>query len=59
VFSDAQLIAFVQEALENNRSLRAAIESVRQSEMALQQVRSRLLPADRRIAGARKRRRSG
>jgi multidrug efflux system outer membrane protein len=44
VFQDAQLIAFVQEALENNRSLRAAIESVRQSEMALQQVRSRLLP---------------
>ncbi len=44
VFQDAQLIAFVQEALENNRSLRAAIESVRQSEMALQQVRSRLMP---------------
>jgi multidrug efflux system outer membrane protein len=44
VFQDAQLIAFVQEALENNRSLRAAIESVRQSEAALQQVRSRLLP---------------
>ncbi len=44
VFQDAQLIAYVQEALENNRSLRAAIESVRQSEAALQQVRSRLLP---------------
>lgn len=44
VFQDAQLIAFVQEALENNRNLRAAIESVRQSEAALQQVRSRLLP---------------
>jgi hypothetical protein len=27
VFQDAQLIAFVQEALENNRTLRAAIES--------------------------------
>jgi len=44
VFQDAQLIAYVQEALENNRGLRAAIESVRQSEAALQQVRSRLLP---------------
>lgn len=44
VFQDAQLIAFVQEALENNRNLRAAIESVRQSEAALQQVRSRLFP---------------
>jgi multidrug efflux system outer membrane protein len=32
VFGDAQLVAYVQEALENNRSLRAAIESVRQSE---------------------------
>jgi outer membrane protein TolC len=32
VFNDAQLIAYVQEALENNRSLRAAIENVRQAE---------------------------
>lgn len=44
VFQDAQLIAFVQEALENNRTLRAAIESVRQSEASLQQTRSRLFP---------------
>lgn len=44
VFQDAQLIAYVQEALENNRTLRAAIESVRQSEAALQQTRSRLFP---------------
>lgn len=45
VFQDAQLIAFVQEALENNRSLRAAIESVRQSEASLQQTRSGLWPS--------------
>jgi NodT family efflux transporter outer membrane factor (OMF) lipoprotein len=44
VFQDSQLIAFVQEALENNRTLRAAIESVRQSEASLQQTRSRLFP---------------
>lgn len=44
VFQDAQLIAFVQEALENNRSLRAAVESVRQSEAALRQTRSGLFP---------------
>ncbi len=45
VFNDAQLIAFVQEALENNRSLRASLESLRQSELALQQTRSRLFPS--------------
>jgi len=44
IFQDAQLIAYVQEALENNRTLRAAIESVRQSEASLQQTRSRLFP---------------
>ena len=44
VFGDAQLVAFVQESLENNRSLRAAIESVRQSELALQLTRSGLFP---------------
>ncbi|MEQ1608286.1 MAG: TolC family protein [Hyphomonadaceae bacterium] len=44
VFSDAQLVAYVHEALENNRNLRAAIESVRQSEFALQSTRSRLFP---------------
>ena len=32
VFNDAQLIAYVQEALENNRSLRAAIENVKAAE---------------------------
>lgn len=53
VFQDAQLIAFVQEALENNRSLRAAIENVRQSELALQQVRSRLMPQVGASLGAR------
>jgi NodT family efflux transporter outer membrane factor (OMF) lipoprotein len=44
VFQDAQLVAFVQEALENNRTLRAAVESVRQSEASLQQTRSGLFP---------------
>ncbi len=44
VFGDAQLVAYVQEALENNRSLRAAIESVRQSEASLQSTRSGLFP---------------
>lgn len=44
VFQDAQLIAYVQEALENNRTLRAAIEAVRQSEASLQQTRSGLFP---------------
>ena len=44
VFNDAQLIAFVQEALENNRTLRAAIENVKQSEALLKQTRSGLWP---------------
>lgn len=44
VFGDAQLVALVQEALENNRNLRAAVENVRQSELALQSTRSRLFP---------------
>lgn len=44
VFGDAQLVAYVQEALENNRNLRAAIESVRQAELALQSTRSGLFP---------------
>jgi len=51
VFGDAQLVAFVQEALENNRSLRAAIESVRQSEYSLQSTRSRLFPQINASAG--------
>ena len=44
VFQDAQLVSYVLEALENNRTLRAAIESVRQSEASLQQTRSGLFP---------------
>ncbi len=44
VFQDAQLISYVQESLENNRTLRAAIEAVRQSEASLQQTRSGLFP---------------
>ena len=53
VFGDAQLTAYVQEALENNRSLRAAIESVRQSEYSLQSTRSRLFPQVNGSLGAR------
>jgi outer membrane protein TolC len=44
VFNDAQLIAYVQEALENNRNLRAAIENVKQSQALLKQTRSGLWP---------------
>lgn len=44
VFGDAQLIAYIQESLENNRTLRAALESLKQSEYALQQTRSGLWP---------------
>lgn len=51
VFGDAQLVAYVQEALENNRTLRAAIESVRQSELALQSTRSGLFPKVNASAG--------
>ncbi|RYY98873.1 MAG: TolC family protein [Alphaproteobacteria bacterium] len=53
VFNDAQLTSFVQEALENNRGLRAAIESVRQSELALQSTRSGLFPQIGASLGAR------
>jgi NodT family efflux transporter outer membrane factor (OMF) lipoprotein len=53
VFNDPQLIAFVQEALENNRTLRAAIESVRQSEAALTITRGGLWPRFSAAAGAR------
>lgn len=52
VFQDAQLTAYVQEALENNRTLRAAIEAVRQSEAALQQTRSGLFPQVNASVGA-------
>ncbi|MDP3740275.1 MAG: TolC family protein [Hyphomonadaceae bacterium] len=45
VFNDAQLIAFVQEALENNRNLRAAIENVYRSQALLKQTRSGLWPS--------------
>jgi NodT family efflux transporter outer membrane factor (OMF) lipoprotein len=52
VFNDAQLIAFVQEALENNRSLRAAVESVKQAQGQLKQTRSGLWPSLRAAVGA-------
>lgn len=44
VFGDAQLIAYIQEALENNRTLRAQIELVNQSQAALRQIRAGLWP---------------
>jgi NodT family efflux transporter outer membrane factor (OMF) lipoprotein len=44
VFGDAQLSALIQEALENNRTLRATLENVRQSEALLRQTRSGLFP---------------
>lgn len=43
-FNDPQLISYVQEALKNNRTLRGAVETLRQSELALQQSRARLFP---------------
>ncbi len=52
VFNDAQLIAYVQEALENNRNLRAAIENVYRSEALLKQTRSGLWPQIRAAVGA-------
>jgi NodT family efflux transporter outer membrane factor (OMF) lipoprotein len=51
VFGDAQLMAYIQEALENNRTIRASLESVRQSQAALKQVRSGLWPSLRAGAG--------
>jgi NodT family efflux transporter outer membrane factor (OMF) lipoprotein len=51
VFNDAQLIAYVQEALENNRTLRAAVENVRQAEANLKQTRSGLWPQLRAAVG--------
>jgi NodT family efflux transporter outer membrane factor (OMF) lipoprotein len=44
VFSDAQLSAYITEALENNRTLRASQESVRQSEASLRSTRAGLWP---------------
>lgn len=52
VFNDPQLIAFVQEALENNRTLRAAIEAVKQSEASLTITRGAQWPFFRASAGA-------
>ncbi len=51
VFGDPQLLALIQEALENNRSLRAAQESVRISEAALKQTRAGLWPSLRAALG--------
>ncbi|HEV7692311.1 MAG TPA: TolC family protein [Hyphomonadaceae bacterium] len=43
-FNDPQLISYVQEALKNNRNLRSAVETLRQSQLALQQSRAQLFP---------------
>ncbi len=51
VFGDAQLTAYLQEALENNRTLRATMENVRQSEALLKQTRSGLWPSLRASLG--------
>src|SRR5262245_30318776 len=40
-FNDPQLISYVQEALKNNRTLRGAAETLRQSQLALQSSRAR------------------
>ena len=53
VFGDSQLTEFLKEALDNNRSLKAALESVRQSEAFLKQTRSGLWPSLRASAGVR------
>ncbi|MBI1339910.1 efflux transporter outer membrane subunit [bacterium] len=45
VFGDPNLTAYVAEALENNRSLRATAENIRQSEALLRQARSGLFPS--------------
>jgi outer membrane protein TolC len=51
IFGDAQLTAYIQEALENNRTLRASAESVRQSEALLKQTRAGLWPTLRAAVG--------
>jgi NodT family efflux transporter outer membrane factor (OMF) lipoprotein len=51
VFQDAALTALVQEALENNRTLRAAQENVAQAQALLKQTRSGLWPSLRAAVG--------
>lgn len=51
VFGDARLTAYVAEALENNRSLRAAAENINQSRALLRQSRSGLFPTLRAAVG--------
>ncbi|MDZ4760799.1 MAG: TolC family protein [Alphaproteobacteria bacterium] len=53
VFGDAQLTAYIQESLENNRTIRGALENVRQSEALLKQTRSGLFPSLNASVGAR------
>lgn len=51
VFGDAQLTAYLTEALENNRTLRATMENVKQSQALLKQTRAGLWPTLRASAG--------
>jgi NodT family efflux transporter outer membrane factor (OMF) lipoprotein len=53
VFGDPRLTDLLKEALDNNRSLRAAQENVRQSEAFLKQTRAGLWPTLRAAAGVR------
>ncbi len=52
VFGDKQLSAYIQESLENNRTLRATMENVSQSRALLQQTKSGLWPSLRASVGA-------
>lgn len=51
VFNDTQLTAYIQEALDKNRTLRSSLEAVKQSQATLKQVRSSLWPTLRASAG--------
>jgi NodT family efflux transporter outer membrane factor (OMF) lipoprotein len=52
VFGDKQLSAYIQESLENNRTLRAAMENVSQSRALLKQTKAGLWPSLRASVGA-------
>jgi NodT family efflux transporter outer membrane factor (OMF) lipoprotein len=52
VFGDKQLSAYIQEALENNRTLRATMENVNQSRALLKQTKAGLWPSLRASVGA-------
>ncbi|MBI1359395.1 MAG: efflux transporter outer membrane subunit [Alphaproteobacteria bacterium] len=52
VFGDKQLSAYIQEALENNRTLRATMENVNQSRALLKQTKAGLWPSLKASVGA-------